>query len=48
MTACMRQHDQTGVMCHILACIQEIKALADVDRGSDVDRNLGEEPDSYD
>ena len=48
MTAFMRQRDQMGVMCHILACIQEIKALADVDRSFDVDLNLCEEPDSYD
>ena len=40
MTAFMRQRDQKGVMCHILACIQEIRALADVDRSFDVDLNL--------
>ena len=48
MAAFMRQRDQTGVMCHILACIQETKALADVDRSFDVDLNLCEEPDLYD
>lgn len=48
MTAFMRQCDQTGVMCHILACIQEIKASADVDCSFDVDLNLCEEPDSDD
>ena len=48
MTAFMRQCDQMGVTCHILACIQKIKALADVDRSFDVDLSLYEEPDSYD
>ena len=42
------QHDQTRVMCYILASLQEIKALADVDRSFDVYLNLCEKPDSYD
>ena len=50
MTAFMRQWDQIGVMCHILACLRHAKvlvALVDADCFN-VDLNLGEEPDAYD
>lgn len=37
----MRQHDQTGVMYDILACLQGIRALADVYCRFYVHLNLG-------
>ena len=40
MTAFTRQRHQTGVMCHILACLRQVKVLAADFHLADTDCNM--------
>ena len=45
MTSFMRQQDQAGVLCHIVACLRKVQVMADADHSLDVGLGVDVRPD---